>query len=617
MTSEFNFSDPFSRAVFFKKYAGKFEDPTAFFKELASLLSLGDPTLEYSALRMFMLKRFSPGGRILAFAGVQDARVSLMNCTTHEVEQDTIESISATIQSVMRASSRGQGIGIDISKLRPKGAPVKNAAKTSTGSVSFMELIASAGKTIGQEGRRAALLFSIADDHPDLWRPFEEEAGTLPYDFLHIKRTPGRVENANISVRVSDALMQAVEGGADWRMSFTTHGEETWHAVKAADLFKKLSDSAWASAEPGILFWDTAKKMSNSDLFGYPIVGVNACSEQVLDQEGVCNLGSLNLGAYVNNPFTDQASFNFLDFSEDILSAVNLLDNVITLELERGYYISETQRRSLEELRRIGLGVMGLADALAMLGLKYSNNPKTVAFLIGVFSTLRDGSYSASAHLAELFGPAPVWLEKTKTERAEIVQFAFFETLPDTLKKRIVHSGTRNVTVLSIAPTGSISNLFGCSSGIEPVFALEYVRRVKMFGGEDQFVNYVHPSVQLSRSLGKADAVWDTAYSVSPEDHIFVCALAQKYIDQSTSKTVNFPSSATEGDVQEAYKLAYNLGLKGLSVYRDNSRAEQILMGKKEPPKDTEESCPLCGNGVIHSEGCKSCSSCEWSVCST
>lgn len=624
------FSDKFSEDIWRKKYAGIHKNVKDYFYALADKASLNNSDLRDKFYSMLINKRFSPGGRILAAIGRPSANVSWMNCTTHAIKADSIEAISEAAYKVMRASSRGQGIGIDLSKLRPADAPVNNSAITSTGSISFMELINHAGGIIGQQGRRAALLFSLDINHPDIFREdgegiecpkckgkkclYCEGKGIISYDFLHVKKIPGKVENANISVNITDAFMEAVKKDKEWNLVFegtTNHNPfKVERTVKARKLFEELAKSAFKSAEPGVLFVDTTRRMSNSDLFGeqWKVVGVNACTEQLLDQEGVCNLGSINMSAYVENPFTSKAKFDLISFVRDVKTAVIFLDNVLTIEYEGSASISQKQRESIRNLRRIGLGVMGFADTLAMLGLKYSLNKETKKFINTVFEAMRDAAYEQSVSLAQERGCAKAFIELYTSSLDSVLEKGFFKTLPMGIKKNIYVFGLRNVTLLSVAPTGSISNLFGVSSGIEPLFALEYTRRVRMNGGEE-FVNYVHPAVIKSREAGLSDNIWDTAYSVSPEDHILIQAEIQKYIDQSISKTTNLPAGSSPKDVEKIYMLAYEKGLKGVSVYVDGSRETQVLYNK--------DTCPVCpdGGNIIGSDGCKSCTTCGWSLC--
>lgn len=270
------FTDTFALQIWEKKYKGNASDVDSFYYRLAQLLSLGDEDLTHRFFKLMYDKRFSAGGRILAYGGRDDSKVSLINCTTHKIVDDSIEGIAKALETTMRASSRGQGIGVDISALRPKGSRVDNAALTSTGAISFMELINNAGNVIGQEGRRAAILFSIDVDHPDVWT----EDG---YDFLNVKSSSGLVENANISIKITDKFMEAVESGEDWELSYSgvSGGKEFTQSRKfpAWKLFQQIVRSAYHNAEPGLLFWDRAVEYSNSDQFGeeWDIVGVNAC----------------------------------------------------------------------------------------------------------------------------------------------------------------------------------------------------------------------------------------------------------------------------------------------------------------------------------------------------
>lgn len=631
------FTDEFAEYIFYQKYAGQHPTIQSFFRSLAKIVSRGDLSSEAKFYMLLTQKKFSPGGRILAYAGRPDAHVSLMNCTTHAIEGDTLEDISATAYTVMRASSRGQGIGIDLSALRPADSPVNNAARSSTGAISFMEMLNAVGGTIGQEGRRAAMLFSIRDTHPDLWRPGNGSVicqqcngegcpncdnGYLPYDFIHVKRIPGKVENANISVMVSDKFMQAVEEDLGWELHFEGNsGGKAFYvhkSVPARRLFYTLANAAHTSAEPGLLYWDTSKRMSNSDLFGdeWSLVGCNACSEMLLDQDGVCNLGSMNLGAYVMNPFTKEAFFDNRSFMEDVSTAVEFLDNILDIELERHGSISKKQRESIVALRRIGLGVMGLADALAMMGAEYGS-PESVNIEKTIFHSMRDSAYEASIRLAKERGPAGVW-EQPEDYIASILSKGFFATLPDYIIKSIKLNKIRNTTLLSIAPTGTISNLLGASSGIEPLFAHSFVRRTRM-SGADELIDYVHPGVRASRKLGIPDSLWPTSYQVTPNQHILMQSTAQYYVDQSISKTLNMPSTATKEDVADAYFRGWQVGLKGMAVYRDGSRDIQVLYSNDTVEIEEEESgekCPACGNVIIYKDGCRECSVCEWAACS-
>ena len=393
------------------------------------------------------------------------------------------------------------------------------------------------------------------------------------------------MESANISVMVTDEFMQAVEEGRDWTLSFK--GQSSWDPftiernVPARDLFLALARNAWAAAEPGILFWDNSRRMSNSDRFGdrWKIVGVNACSEMILDQDGICNLGSVNLVKYVLRPYTKKAEFDVMAFTNDVRQMVEFLDNVNEIELTEERSTSLRQLDSVRNLRRVGLGVMGLHDALVMLGCHYGNNPKTEAVIRHIFSTMRDAAYRKSVALAMQKGPAGVWKDVTRSERLDILDGGFYKTLPEDIKGLIADYGLRNVTLLSVAPTGSISNLLGVSSGIEPIFAREYTRMTRINGNEE-LINFVHPGVSATRALDMPDSVWETSYEISPEDHVWVQGLVQQYIDSSISKTTNLPSTATVADVAKVYMLAWKAGIKGITVYRDSSREVQVLTSK-------------------------------------
>jgi ribonucleoside-diphosphate reductase alpha chain len=636
MSSSF-FVDQFSEQIWNQKYRGRASDVVAYYSGLGKMMSLGNEKDAVAFTNLMLSKSFSPGGRILALAGRPDAKMSLMNCTTHTIEDDSLESISEAAYTIMRASSRGQGIGVDLSNLRPKNSPVSNAAKTSTGAISFMEMLGTVGATIGQEGRRAALLFSMSVDHPDIYRGGAEDllcpscggstgcklceyTGYIPYDFLHVKRIPGKVENANISVRITDTFMVAVENDDEWILKYEGRSggypfEVTSRGLRARDLFHVLAKSAWESAEPGVLYWDTSQRMSNSDLFGsrWKVVGNNACTEQVLDQDGVCLLGSINLANYIIDPYTKDAQVNYGALANDIPVMVKFLDNVVDVELQFGNYISNAQKESLQHLRRIGLGVMGLADMLASLRLPYSSDPMTIETVRNVFSSIRNNAYTASINLAKVRGPAYAWEETESYYRDIVNNGRFYSKLPEYIKRDMYKYGTRNVAILSIAPTGTISNLLGVSSGIEPVFAHQYKRRTRM-SGRDEFVDYIHPGVQKAREAGLPDSIYPTAYEVTPHDHLLIQAVIQNYVDSSISKTVNLPASATIADVENIYRTGWEWGLKGISLYRDGSREMQVLYSHETG--DEKELCPECKGELVNDSGCILCSSCGYSLCS-
>lgn len=602
------FADKFSAAIWDTKYRGDTRDISSYFYRLANIISLGDKNKREKFYQLMINKHFSPGGRILAFGGRPNSKVSLMNCTTHKIEGDTLEDINNAAYVLMRASSRGQGIGINISNLRPRDSVVNNAAKTSTGAISFMEMLNHVGGTIGQEGRRAAILFSLDVSHPDIYRGDG-------YDFLNIKSIPGRVENANISVNITDDFMQKVVDHKDHEFIFSgMSGGEYFHVVRrmrARDLFNELARSAWRSAEPGVLFKDTAINMSNSNLFGdrWGIQGVNACSEIWLDQEGVCNLGSMNLFSYVIKPFTSDAEFNWVKFSHDVSTAIEFLDNVITVELDGGKYISNTQKESLENIRRIGLGIMGLADAFAGLGLRYGDLPSRV-LLKQIMNHMRDSAYRTSIRLAKEKGRAKAW-DTSQDYIESVVSGGFYSTLTEQLREDIINHQTRNITLLAIAPTGTISNLFGVSSGIEPFFARQYTRMTRM-NGKEEYVEYSPPTIELAKRMGAdIEHLFPTAYEVTPSEHINMQELAQRYVDSSISKTINFHSSSTPEDIATVYMDAWKRGIKGLSVYRDGSRQQQVLYNTETK----EEMCPDCGGELVIIDGCSQCKDCGIGMC--
>lgn len=384
------FNDSFSEDIWRTKYAGKFETPLEYYTHLADMVSLGNKETAKKFFNIMWNKRFSPGGRILAFAGRPDSNMSLVNCTTHSIEEDSLESINEAAYSLMRASSRGQGIGLDISKLRPKESPVNNAARTSTGAISFMEMLNAVGGTIGQEGRRAALLFSISDSHPDLYRPDDKSIqcqrcggkgckncvnGFIPYDFIHVKRIPGKVENANISVKISDALMRAVQVDHMWELGHSGRsGNKVFDVsrlVPAQELFGAIARSAHTSAEPGVLYWDTARRLSNSDRFGeeWGVVGLNACvvGDTLISTEvGLMTIEELS--KMENPPRILTLNESTGEFEYDEVAWVRMTRenaDVITLELEDGKELTLTpDHRVLTERGWVEASQLGIEDVV-------------------------------------------------------------------------------------------------------------------------------------------------------------------------------------------------------------------------------------------------------------
>lgn len=502
-------------------------------------------------------QRFVPGGRILAALN-NPRKVSYVNCTTYTIEDDSIEGISRAVYHVMKASSRGQGIGVDISVLRPRGSYVDNAANSSSGSVSFMYPIEAAMSTIGQSGRRGALLFSIDGDHPDV------------LDFIKSKDN-GDLSGANLSLKLSNDTASRIF--ADKPVPLKFNGKH-YNEVHLLDV---LAKSAWATGDPGLIFWERSQELSNSDACGKPIVGVNACSETRLAQNDVCVLGSMNLVAYVREPFTTQSHFDWELFGEDIGHAIRCLDEVITKELEENRSPYPEQSYILEQLRRLGLGFMGLADAILMMGWRYDSQ-EALKFATRVSKKLLRYSYEASIQLAQEKGPCPAW------EDMVISAFPNRELLVNLgLWHQMVKHGMRNITTMAIAPTGTISILAGVSSGLEPIFAPKYQRNVKL-GGKSQVLDIVHPILKTYTGKGLPPH-FQEAHAVNPYARIAIQSVVQRYVDQSCSSTINLPHDTTVEDVKNIFRAAWEANLTGVTIFRDGCREEQVLNRLQERAK--------------------------------
>lgn len=493
--------------------------------------------------------RFVPGGRILFGAG-NPRRVTLFNCYFVPIRSDSVAGITRWMAEAARTYAAGGGVGTNVDVLRPRGAATASAGLVASGPVSFMEVFSALTGVMGSaEGRRGALMMTLRVDHPDV------------LEFVAAKSDPQRtrIQHANVSLRVSDDFFRALDADGDLRLWFRTPRETVRREIPARQLWEAVVEAAWVSAEPGLLFWDTITREATAQYGGLEVEGVNVCGEVPMEPYGACNLGSLNLGAFVRQPFTVKAVMDWQALEETTALAVRFLDDVVTVGAAR--HPLRAQREASQRSRRVGLGVMGLADALAMLGIPYGSE-ESVRWVEGCLRRVRDAAYAASVELAREKGSFPVF-DARAHERSPFVQ-----RLPEELRRALRRSGLRNAALLAIAPTGSISLLAGASSGIEPIFGLRYTRRV---GG--QRVPMHHPLLELYRhATGRDDPDWPTAYQVDPLSRVRLQAAAQRYVDQSISGTVNLPASAGPEVVEQIYRSAWAWGCKGITVFRAGSR---------------------------------------------
>lgn len=569
--------DELRARVFFEKYALHDIDgtvleftPEDMWERIAKGLAEVEETEEkqrewYEKFRWLLGNfRFIPGGRIMHAIG-NPRKVTPFNCFVLPIKDDSLEAIFDCAKEMAKTYSQGGGVGIDISVLRPAGAPVRNAARTSTGAVSFMELYSLVTGTIGQHGRRGALMITIADNHPDVLA------------FIEIKNDPERrrVRYANISVRVSDELMEAVQRNGKFELRFEGEYFSIRRTVDAREVWDKLIQNAWASAEPGTIFWSTVKRYSTSEYNGMEVISTNPCAEEPLPAYGNCNLGNINLSEFVLDEFTDAARVDWEGLEKAVRYAVRFLDNVVTYAVQGDRLPLPQQKEWCASERRIGVGFTGLGDMLAQIRLRYDTDD-ALEFVDELFHKVKCWAYDESVNLAIERGPFPLF------DAEKHLQMGFIkERLPRELQEKIRRHGVRNVCVLTVPPVGSGAAMAGVTSGIEPIFALSYLRRSESLS-QGEF-RVFHPSVRrYMQKFGIEDErdlpdFFVTAHQIAPEMRVRMQAIIQSHIDQSISSTVNLPHDTSPQEVERIYFLAWKLGCKGITIYREGSR-EGVLI---------------------------------------
>lgn len=579
--------DELRARVFYEKYALKDENgstvetlPEQMWKRVATEMASAEKTEElreeWGEKFNWLLSdfRFVPGGRILFGAG-QTRRSTLLNCYFMPIKEDSIEGIFEWCKEAARTYSFGGGVGTDISVLRPKGAPVNNSAIYSTGAVSFMELLSTTTGTIGQAGRRGALMITIDVNHPDI------------LDFLDIKNDPDRsqVKFANISVKVSDKFMKAVEEDGDFDLEYENKKVRMRKTVKARDIWKRLVKSAWSSAEPGLIFWDEVKRFSPTEYGGMEVKGVNPCSEQALENYGNCCLGNINLSLFVKDEFTKDARVDWENLDRSLSYSVRFLDN--TLDYNEDKHPLGFQTDASQRSRRIGVGFTGFGDMLAKLGKKYDSED-AVEFTDNIFNHIKNTVYLSSSKLAEEKGTFSAY------DPEEHLKSPFLDSLAPEVLEKVRSKGLRNACILTVPPVGSGSVLAGTSSGIEPIFALSYFRRSESLSKE-QFKVY-HPLVgsymEKFGISGEEDLpeTFVTSHEIKPEFRVRMQSAIQKHIDSCISSTVNLPNDISLEEVEKIYFQSWKNGCKGITIYREGSR-EGILITeqqKKENEKNRD-----------------------------
>ena len=587
--------------IWTKKYAAEGED----FDSWITRVSGGNKEIA----QYMKEKKFLFGGRILSNRGLDrlGRKVTYSNCYVIEPPKDEIESIFDCAKKLARTYSYGGGCGVDISQLSPKGAKINNAAKETSGAVSFMELYSLVTALIGQNGRRGALMISMDCSHPDI------------LEFIELKTDLEKVTKANVSVRIYKDFMESVKKGTDYILSYEREatGEVIKKRVPARALFKKITDTSWDYAEPGVLFWDRISNwnlLSNTEEFSY--AGVNPCAEEPLPAGGSCLLGSINLSEFVRNPFSESADFDFEELKKCVTASVFALNEV----LEEGLPLHPLpeQRESVEKWRQIGLGIMGLADALIKLGVTYGQK-ETVDICDKIGFVMADTAIAASALLAKEKGR----FSGCKVEEIMETPYFLMNTTEET-RALVKEYGLRNSQLLTIAPTGTLSTMLGISGGIEPVYANYYERKTESLHGEDV---YYRVYTKIVKDYMEAHRIEDdrelpgffvTAMNLDYKQRIDMQAIWQLHVDASISSTVNLSHGFTKEETEALYMYAYDMGLKGITIYRDGCKRMGILSTKKKEENKSASGilpCPECGGELVSTEGCDSCKSCGWSKC--
>lgn len=548
--------------------------------------------------------RVLPAGRILAAAGA-DSDLIFYNCTVIPVESknpaygnDSRQGIMDTIANIVEITSRGGGVGINWSVLRPKGAYVKKVNGRSSGSVSWMEAASAVAHQVEQGGsRRAALMFMLWDWHPDL------------LEFINVKRDLTKIEHANLSVAVSDRFMEAVNKDEDWVWRFpdTSHPrynelwtgnlsrweEQGWPVIEyglddmgkvvpggkpvpARWLWERIVDAAHASGEPGVVFLDRYNRQSNLS-YREEIICVNPCGEQGLGPYGVCNLCSINLVAHLKE-VGGKMEIDYPLLKESVRTAVRMSDNVIDIN---HYFMPQHEAVQRNGARRIGIGTMGLADMLILQQVRYGSHG-SLEIIDKLYQVIAQEAYRASIQLAQERGPFP-WFE-----REPYLNSHFIKGLPEDIRAGIAEHGIRNSMLLTQAPTGTTSILAGVSSGIEPVFSFSYTREDRT--GKHYVHHWLVERLGPQGEAGLPD-YFVTALELTPEEHVGVQAAIQKYVDSSISKTVNAPKDHTPAEVDKLFRMTYETGCKGIAYFRTGSR-KGVLTAREEPSSKD--------NGVIN-----------------
>lgn len=508
---------------------------------------------------------FVPGGRVMHGAGREDARrrPTLSNCYVIPIEEDSLEGIYRALSESAMVYRTGGGVGVDLSGLRPEGAPVNATIDHSPGATAFMNLFSESTNTVSQAGRRGALMLTMRVDHPDI-----EHFITIKND---ARRT--RVQYANISVLITHEFMDAVANDRTFDLRWNG---KVYRTVNARELWFKIVKNAHAAAEPGIIFWDTMRDHHNVE-YANPLVSTNPCGEQPLAAYTACNLGNINLSKFVDA----SGAFEYDRLAEVTRIATRFMDNIIDYNMDN--HALDKIKKAVASDRRIGLGITGLADALILMKIRYDSQA-ALDVTDRIMRVIRDEAYRTSIALAREKGGFPLfrWDGFSRSK--------FVQSLPADIQEGIRTHGIRNSTVLTVPPVGTGSIVAQTSSGIEPVFNTSYRRRVKNRDGET-FTEYkvYHPLIQ--KLFGDDTNLPDfvvTAHDIDPYFRVKMQGVIQRYVDSSISSTVNLAENVSIETVGDIYLAAYKAGLKGITVYREGSR-EGILQTEEYARKQAAQ----------------------------
>ena len=548
----------------------------AFIKRVSSIFSTKE--LQDFMAESIIDGTFLPAGRTLYAAGCKGKfRATTSNCYILPSPKDNIESIFDVGKEMARIFSLGGGAGINLSNLRPKGAKVNNSAKTSSGAVSFMDVYNVIGEVIGNNGRRAAILISLNCDHPDI------------EEFLTIKQNNDKIQGANISICFTDDFMTSVISNENFELHFKNeeNGEEVKKEINARDFFRKFCEAQYDWGEPGALFIDNVREcnlLSGYPINEYRIDTTNPCGEFAGSEYNACNLGSINLYNFVDNPYTNMAQFDVERFCDTVKNAVTALDEI----LDYGYDLQplDKNRKCIDDWRSIGLGIFGMADMFVAMGIKYGSQ-ESIELITLIMRNMQTTAYATSAILGAKKGSFGKF-DKEKFDKSDMVheiQYRFTSRVAKDLSQNM-----RNGTLLSIAPTGSISMLFRESGGVEPYYQVSYDRtthvlekegksfHINMLAVENllKFRGYNPNELTAEQIKEKFPYIVDT-YDIDPKDRVDLQSTMQAYVDNAISSTINLKESATVDDIFNLYLQAWSNGCKGITIFRDNCKRINIL----------------------------------------